>query len=218
MLYRNTWAAAKESNPLLRVWEKTSAGVGCKPQPETHLPYISQCPPLPHVQAIHLVLPLVACDPARKRSEDVFPCSFSHFFKEKREAEARRRWEEKWTPSCSLQGRLWRNKQLTLLTGGGERKVEPVCRSWIFLAPANPSQSNILSHLTPFAPLSETNCPLARSILPSLADLSPAASSGWRNRGTKKSKAQAETHQRRKIATGVTRSWKFQYHPGKRWE
>lgn len=82
MLYRNTWAAAKESNPLLRVWEKTSPGVGCKPQPETHLPYISQCPPLPHVQAIHLVLPLVACDPARKRSEDVFPCSFSHFFKE----------------------------------------------------------------------------------------------------------------------------------------
>lgn len=134
-----------------------SPGVGCKPLPETHLPCISQSPPLPCAQAAHLVLSQVACDPARKGSEGVFPCRFSHFFKEKREAEERRRWEEKWTPSCSLQGRLWRNKQLTLLTGGGERKVEPVCRSWIFLAPTNPSWSNRLSHLTPFTPLSETN-------------------------------------------------------------
>lgn len=82
--------------------------------------------------------------------------------------------------------------------------MEPVCRSWIFLAPANPSWSNILNHLTPFAPLSETNCPLARSILPSRADLSPATSHRSRNTGTKKSKAQADTPQRRKIATGVT--------------
>lgn len=51
--------------------------MGCMPQPGRRLLYMSQCSALPRAQAVHLVLPLLACDPARKRSEIVFPCSFS---------------------------------------------------------------------------------------------------------------------------------------------
>ena len=52
-------------------------GPGCMPQPGRRLLYMSLCPALPCAQAVHLDLPPLACDPARKRSESVFPLSFS---------------------------------------------------------------------------------------------------------------------------------------------
>lgn len=47
------------------------------PQPGRCLLYMSQCPALPCAQAVHLVLPPLACDPVSKPSERGFPCIFS---------------------------------------------------------------------------------------------------------------------------------------------
>lgn len=130
-----------------------------------------------------------------------------------------------------------RNERLVVLCKGGYEEinnshysqegvkgVEPVCRSWIFLAPGNPCWSNIfepphtlLSLIWNRLTTGKKHFAMHRSILPSPADLSRLLHTG-KGRGTKKSEAQAETPQRRKIGTGLTRSRKLQYHPGKRWE
>lgn len=157
-------------------------GAGCTPQPGRRLLCMSQCPALPQAQTAHLVLPSLACDPARKRSASVFPCSFSlplSLPASSRNKERPRRGgggkrTERLVVLCK--GRDEEINNLHYSQEGGERKAEPVWTSWIFLAPANPSWSNILSHLIPFAPLSETHCPLTSSALPSLADLPLAAS------------------------------------------
>lgn len=84
------------------------------------------------------------CDPASKRSKTVLPYSiFSSpapfcFFKEWIGSKERRGMENRWTPCCSLCRQGWRNKQLALLTGGGEGKESQSGRagfSWLLQPP-----------------------------------------------------------------------------------